>query len=95
MNLYASPLKIFEFASCGVPVLISNIKSHLELAELNLGLEFFQHDDFNDFRKKLETLILDHELRSHLRKQSLDNIDKLSWSSRTKKIISSVRSSNG
>ena len=95
MSLYASPLKIFEFASCGVPVLLSNIKSHLELVELDLGLEFFQHDDFDDFRNKLESLILDHGLRTELSKKSLDNIDKLSWSSRTKEIITSVRSSNG
>ena len=95
MSLYASPLKIFEFASCGIPVLLSNIKSHLELVELDLGLEFFQHDDFDDFRNKLESLILDQGLRTKLSKKSLDNIDKLSWSNRTKEIVSSVRSSNG
>ena len=95
MSLYASPLKIFEFASCGIPVLLSNIKSHIELAELDLGLEFFQHDDFDDFRNKLESLILNDELRTKLSKKSLKNIDKLSWSSRTKKIIASVRSSTG
>ena len=95
MSLYASPLKIFEFASCGIPVLLSNIKSHLELAELDLGLEFFQHDDFDDFRNKLESLVLNDELRTELSKKSLKNIDKLSWSSRTKKIIASVRSSTG
>ena len=95
MSLYASPLKIFEFASCGIPVLLSNIKSHLELGELDLGLEFFQHDDFDDFRNKLESLVLNDELRTELSKKSLKNIDKLSWSSRTKKIIASVRSSTG
>ncbi len=95
MSLYASPMKIFEFASCGIPVLLSNIKSHLELVELDLGLEFFQHDDFDDFRNKLESLILDQGLRTKLSKKSLDNIDKLSWSNRTKEIVSSVRSSNG
>ena len=95
MSLYASPLKIFEFASCGIPVLLSNIKSHIELAELDLGLEFFQHDDFDDFRNKLESLVLNDELRTELSKNSLKNIDKLSWSSRTKKIIASVRSSTG
>ena len=82
MSLYASPLKIFEFASCGIPVLLSNIKSHIELAELDLGLEFFQHDDFDDFKNKLESLVLNDELRTELSKKSLKNIDKLSWSSR-------------
>ena len=43
-NLYASPMKIFELAACGIPVLASNIQGHLELEELNLGIVYFQHD---------------------------------------------------
>ena len=74
---------------------LDDAKSHIELAELDLGLEFFQHDDFDDFRNKLESLVLNDELRTELSKKSLKNIDKLSWSSRTKKIIASVRSSTG
>ena len=95
MGLYASPLKIFELAACGVPVLASNVHSHLELKEFNLGIHYFQHDDFDDFRMKLLDLINDSGLRESLRKQSIENIQSLNWLSRTKKIIESVRSSIG
>ena len=95
MGLYASPLKIFELAACGVPVLASNVHSHLELKEFNLGIHYFQHGDFDDFRMKLLDLINDSGLRESLRKQSIENIQSLNWLSRTKKIIESVRSSIG
>ena len=95
MNLYASPLKIFEFAACGIPILASNITSHLELEKLNLGIYYFQHDNFDDFRNKLIDLIGDKYLREGLRKKSLNNIKNLYWENRTKTILKSVRSSTG
>ena len=62
MNLYASPMKIFELASCGVPILASDIESSLELESLNLGIVYFDHQNFDDFNKKLINLIKDESL---------------------------------
>ena len=95
MNLYASPLKIFELAASGVPILASNIDSHLELNDLNLGIQYFEHNNFDDFREKLHELIDNTELRDSLSKKSLENIQKLFWVNRTENIIQSVRSSIG
>lgn len=95
MKFYASPLKVFEFAACGVPVLLSDIDSHLELKSLNLGIYYFKNNDFDDFRQKLIELIKDSDLRNSLRKKSLDNINNLFWDKRIKKIVDSVRSSTG
>ena len=57
MSKYASPMKIFEMAACGVPILASNIQSHIELDDLNLGIIYFEHGNFLDFTNKLEMLI--------------------------------------
>lgn len=95
MNLYASPMKIFELAAAGVPILASDIKGHLELEEFNLGILFFQHDNFEDFRKKLLYLLENSELRIKLRNKSLENIQNLNFVNRTKKLLKSVRSSIG
>ncbi len=95
MNLYASPLKIFELAASGVPILASNIDSHLELEDLNLGIHYFEHNNFDDFREKLDELIENSELRESLSNKSLENIQKLFWVNRTKNILQSVRSSTG
>ena len=95
MNLYASPMKIFELAAAGVPILASNIDGHLELEEFNLGILYFQHDDFEDFRKKLINLLEDRKLRLDLSNKSLKNIKNLTFANRTKLLLESVRSSIG
>jgi glycosyltransferase involved in cell wall biosynthesis len=95
MNLYASPMKIFELAACGVPILASNIDGHLQLKKYDLGIVFFQHDDFNDFRLKMIELLQDETLRLNLSKKSLRNIHQFSLENRIKIILQSVRSSIG
>ena len=95
MNLYASPMKIFELASCGVPILASDIKSHLELESLNLGIVYFDNQNFDDFNEKLINLIENEKLRSELTKKSLTNIDKLSFVNRAKEMLNSACGSTG
>ena len=95
MTKYASPMKIFEMAACGVPILASDINSHKELEDLNLGIMYFEHNNFYDFSMKLEELITNDSLRSELSSKSLLNIDKLFWSKRIYTILQSVRSSTG
>lgn len=92
---YASPLKIFELASMGIPILASDIKSHLDLEELCLGILFYKNGNFSDFALKLEMLITNKKLRKELSMRSLNNIKKLSWENRMKILLTSVRSSIG
>ena len=92
---YASPLKIFEFAAMGIPILVSDIASHLSLKQLNLGIIYFKNGNFEDFSLKLETLINDKNLRVQLKNKSLNNIENLYWKNRMKRLIVSVRSSIG
>lgn len=95
MSKYASPMKIFEMAACGVPILASNIQSHIELDDLNLGIIYFEHGNFLDFTNKLEMLITSKSLRKELSNKSLENIKNLFWKIRIEKILSSARSSTG
>ena len=95
MSLYASPMKIFELASCGVPILASDIESHLELESLNLGIVYFDHQNFDDFNEKLINLIKDEKLRADLTEKSLNNIDKLSFVNRAKEMLLSACGSTG
>ena len=87
MSKYASPLKIFELAACGVPILASDIQTHKELEEFNLGIVYFQHGNFEDFSEQLKSLLQDKEKRESLRNLSIENIKNFSWESRIKKII--------
>tara|TARA_B100002019_G_scaffold104729_1_gene90078 strand:- start:21 stop:1184 length:1164 start_codon:yes stop_codon:yes gene_type:complete len=95
MNKYASPMKIFEMAACGVPILASDIKSHKELEKFNLGIIYFRNGDFSDFSLRLQELILDEDLRKKLTQLSLKNIGNLSWDNRMNTVLTSARSSTG
>ena len=95
MTKYASPMKIFEMAACGVPILASDINSHKELKDFKLGILYFEHNNFYDFSMKLEELITNDSLRFELSNKSLLNIDKLFWSKRIYTILKSARSSTG
>ena len=95
MNKYASPMKIFEMAACGVPILASDIKSHKELEKFNLGIVYFKNGNFSDFSLKLQELILDADLRKKLTELSIKNIVNLSWDKRMETVLTSARSSTG
>ena len=95
MNKYASPMKIFEMAACGVPILASDIKSHKELEKFNLGISYFRNGDFADFSLRLQEHILDPDLRKKLSQLSLKNIGILSWDNRMNTVLTSARSSTG
>ena len=94
MTKYASPMKIFEMAACGVPILVL-ISTHKELKDFKLGILYFEHNNFYDFSIKLEELITNDSLRNELSNKSLLNIDKLFWSKRIYTILKSARSSTG
>ena len=95
MNKYASPMKIFELAACGVPILASDIKSHKELEKFNLGIIYFKNGNFSDFSLKLQELISNADLRKKLTQLSLKNIGNLSWDNRMNIVLASARSSTG
>ena len=62
-----------------MPILASNIEGHLELDEFKLGILYFQHDDFKDFRNKLINLLENNKLRLELSNKSLKNIQNLNF----------------
>tara|TARA_Y100000768_G_scaffold227239_1_gene171546 strand:- start:1379 stop:2524 length:1146 start_codon:yes stop_codon:yes gene_type:complete len=96
MSNYASPMKIFEYASAQVVVLASDIKSHLELDDFQLGIHFFKESNDKSLKKELIRLITDKNLRENLISKSNKNIKNFTWEIRNKKLIDfCVRSSIG
>ncbi len=87
METYASPMKVFEYAAAGVVILASNIKSHLDLSELELGIKYFEKDNYQDFENKLRELLDNKKLIETLHKLSIKNISKFTWNNRSKKLI--------
>ena len=96
MSYYASPMKIFEYASANAIVLASDIESHLELDNLQLGIHFFEESNDKSFKNELIKLITDKNLREELLSKSHQNIKNFTWETRNKTLIDfCVRSSIG
>lgn len=96
MSYYASPMKIFEYASANVIVLASDIESHRELDDLQLGIHFFEVANDKSFKNEVTRLITDENLREKLLSKSNQNIKKFTWEIRNKTLIDfCVRSSIG
>ena len=87
MNLYASPMKFFEFAASGVAIVASDIKSHKDLKQLNLGVQYFEKNNFSDFRHKIENLLKNRDQITYLSNLSERNIKNFSWEKRSKTIL--------
>ena len=87
METYASPMKIFEYAAAGAVIVASDIKSHKDLSELNLGIKYFEKDNFDDFENKLKELLENRNLIEELHNLSINNIAKFTWNNRSKKLI--------
>ena len=96
MSLYASPLKFFEYAAAGAAILCSDLRSHLDLKELNLGVEYFEESNWKDFESKIIRLVEDREYLEQLKFKSKKNIKNYSWEKRFESLMEfSVRSSTG
>ena len=96
MSLYASPLKFFEYAAAGAAILCSDLRSHLDLKELNLGVEYFEESNWKDFESKIIRLLDDREYLEQLKVKSKKNIKNYSWEKRFESLMEfSVRSSTG
>ena len=53
MGLYASPLKIFELAACGVPVLASNVDGIAEIIEHEVSGELMNPEEKLSFETNI------------------------------------------
>lgn len=89
MNLYASPLKIFEYLATGLVCLVSDLESHKELEHLNLV--YFKNEDFLDFKKQLQKLISNKEYFEDIKEKVLNQRTKISIEKRNKKLLDFMR----
>jgi len=87
-NLYASPLKIFEYLASGVVPLVSDLEAHQELG-IN-EIVFYKRGNFKNFAHVL-TSLLEKKVIENKRVKILELQSKISLDYRTEKIIELLR----
>jgi len=71
-------LPVLEAMASGVPVVCSNISALKEVAEESAL--YFDPDDIEDIKNKIEIIFNNQEQRSDLRQKGLERAKQFSWS---------------
>ena len=95
ISLYSSPMKIFEYAACGIPIIASDIKVHKSLEYLNLGIRFYEAENIESLASLLSNFLhqQNRDGEEGLRSLSEMNIsvrNGLSWEVRSKKTLDNL-----
>ena len=88
MELYASPLKIFEYLASGVVPLVSDLTSHKELEYP--GIFYFKKNNFDSFYNELRLLLQDSNLDKY-KEEILKSLENISLDKRSEKILNFMR----
>lgn len=77
-GFYFSPLKIFEYMGCGLPVLASNYQMIRKILPQGAGY-LFEPGDTHDLAAKMLKLIQNDTARRSMKKNSIDQADQFTW----------------
>lgn len=87
-NPWTSPVKLFEYMGMGKPVVAPDIEAVTSIMKDGVHGRVFPLDDFNEFRKKIEYLIENPEIREKMGLEAKDHIRKNhTWMSTAKKVM--------
>ena len=83
---YTSPLKLFEYMGCGLPIVASDLPAMREVITTGKNGYFFRPDDARDLARCLDLLLSQSELRIVMGNNNHEKAKKFSWSTRAQHI---------
>lgn len=84
----ASPLKVFDYMACGLPIVASDIKSLREILTDQKSALFFQPGNSEDLAEKIKYLSDNLTLAREMGKNAFEEAKKYTYVARTLKIMS-------
>jgi len=88
---YTSPLKVFEYMACWLPIIASNLPSMKEVLKQNQNALFFESENPQELAHKINYLIKNEYLMQSMWKNNKDIINQYSWQSRAQKIFDIIK----
>jgi glycosyltransferase involved in cell wall biosynthesis len=92
---FSSPMKLFEFMACGVPVVASDLPALRETLVHDRNGWLVPPDSVDDLAAALARLVGDVALRSRLATSAREDVDTYTWSRRAEAILSRFDSHEG
>jgi glycosyltransferase involved in cell wall biosynthesis len=86
---YTSPLKLFEYAASGKPIIASNLEILREVLVDEQNAVLIEHN-LIDFSKALDKICSSEQLRKNLHTNALKLAERTTWTSRARKILEFV-----
>lgn len=81
-----SPLKLFEYAACGVPVVCSDLPSTREIIENERNGLLVPPEDEDELAEGITRILIDPRLAKRLSVEGLRKVTSFSWRESTKKL---------
>ncbi|MCK4443568.1 MAG: glycosyltransferase family 4 protein [Thermoplasmata archaeon] len=87
-DLGFSPLKLFEYAACGVPIVCSDLPSTREIIENGRNGLLVPPEDEDELAEAITRILIDGRLAKRLSVEGLRRVRSFSWKESTKKLES-------
>ena len=92
-NMWCSPMKLFEYLGTGIPVVAPNIEAVNSIITDGVHGKLFSYNDFSDFEKALEYLVINEKARKKMGKAGKKHITKnYTWDIVAKKVADEAHS---
>ncbi len=86
-DLGFSPLKLFEYAACGVPIVCSDLMSTREIIEHEKNGLLVPPEDENELAEAITRILISPRLAKRLSVDGLRRVKSFSWKESTKKLV--------
>lgn len=84
--LYTSPVKLFEYMACGLPIVASALPSIKELVTEGRNCLFFQPEDETDLAAKIDFLLKHRDLMQKMANHNWQDVEKYTWQEKAQSI---------
>lgn len=83
---YTSPIKLFEYMSCGLPIIASDLKAMRAVLKEKKNGMFFQPEDEKDLAEKIDNLLNDEKLMELMSKNNKRDVKQYTWEEKAREI---------
>ncbi len=83
---YTSPIKLFEYMACGLPLIVSDLPAMREIVSENRNCLFYPPENEKMLAQKIDMLFSDRKIMQNMSERNLSDAKNFSWDAKAQKI---------